>query len=354
MENVTAVKDLLCPNDWLATIDLKDAYFTVPIHHSYRKFLRFCWRDIIYQFSCMPFGLCSAPRTFSKILKPVASSLREKGIRCVFYLDDILILGSSSPECLNNTKLTVNLLQSLGFVINEEKSKLVPAQQVEYLGFLINSKNMSLSLNQEKLNRIISHCKEALSAHTSSIRDLASLIGKMSATIQAVLPAPLFYRHLQLDKIAALREHCNYESEVILSEESRNELQTWIQYLQVWNGRTIVQQSPNVTIQTDASLDGWGACLARLRVGGRWTSQEMEYHINYLELLAVLYALQTLLKDHRELHVRLQMDNSTAVSYINHKGGTRSVNLVQLALKIWLWCLQRNIILTAEQFCRAL
>ncbi|XP_038066498.1 uncharacterized protein LOC119736556 [Patiria miniata] len=257
-------------------------------------------------------------------------------------------MGTSARDCLNSTNLAVNLLQDLGFIVNKEKSNLIPTQQVEYLGFVINSKNMTLSLNQGKINNIISHCREVLSAHTTSVRDLASLIGKMSATIQAVFPAPLFYRHLQLEKIASLREHYNYETEVTLSKEARDELRTWTQYLQAWNGRGIVLQTPDLTIQTDASLSGWGACLGNQRVGGRWTPQEKINHINYLEVLAAFYALRTLLKDRQNVHVRLQMDNSTAISYINHKGGTRSVSLVQLALKIWLWCLQRSLILTAE------
>ena len=348
MENITAVKHLLVRDDWLVTIDLKDAYFTVPIYQAHRKYLRFCWKGVIHQFTCMPFGLCSAPRTFTKILKPVASSLRERGIRCVFYLDDILIMGASAQDCLDSTNLAVNLLQDLGFIINKEKSHLTPTQQVEYLGFVVNSKTMSLSLSQDKISKIVSHCREVMSAHTNSVRDLASLIGKMSATIQAVFPAPLFYRHLQLDKIASLRENYSYETDVILSKEAKNELKAWTQFLHAWNGRAIVQHTPDLTIQTDASANGWGACLAHQQAGGRWTSQEKLNHINYLELLAVFYALKTLLRGRRDLHVRLQMDNSTAISYINHMGGTRSISLVHLALKIWLWCLQRSIVLTAE------
>ncbi|KAI8518767.1 hypothetical protein Bbelb_020240 [Branchiostoma belcheri] len=73
----------------LPTTDLKDAYFTVPIFHNHRKYLRFIWKDSLYEFAVLPFGLSSAPRVFTKILKPIAAQLRALGVRLVIYLDDI-------------------------------------------------------------------------------------------------------------------------------------------------------------------------------------------------------------------------------------------------------------------------
>ena len=60
MEGVSMLKDLLKPNDFLTKIDLKDAYLTVPVWIHHRKFLRFLWRDTVWEFACLPFGLASA------------------------------------------------------------------------------------------------------------------------------------------------------------------------------------------------------------------------------------------------------------------------------------------------------
>ena len=60
-----------------------------------KKYLCFQWTNICYAFQGLSFGLNTAPRVFTKLIKPIAASLRKRGIRIIVYLDDFLILGSS-------------------------------------------------------------------------------------------------------------------------------------------------------------------------------------------------------------------------------------------------------------------
>lgn len=122
LENWSLVIRLMLPNYFMATIDLEDAYFSIPICPSNRRFLCFRWKNVTYQFTALPFGLATAPYIFTKILKPVIGSLRSSGFQSVVYLDDILVLGPSRQECLSNIRATMTLLQSLGFTINVSKS----------------------------------------------------------------------------------------------------------------------------------------------------------------------------------------------------------------------------------------
>ena len=66
METLEFAVTLIRPNCYLASIDLKDAYFTIPIAQEHRKFLRFQWRDKLCKFTCLCFGLTSAPRIFTR------------------------------------------------------------------------------------------------------------------------------------------------------------------------------------------------------------------------------------------------------------------------------------------------
>ena len=87
------LRDLLRKGDIMVKIDLKDAYFTVPVWRNHQKFLRFVRKETMYEFVCLPFGLASAPRVFTKLMKPVVALLRQLGIRLIIYLDDMLIMA---------------------------------------------------------------------------------------------------------------------------------------------------------------------------------------------------------------------------------------------------------------------
>ena len=177
-------------------------------------------------------------------------------------------------------------------------------------------------------------------------RTLSRLIGKMNAANQVIPPVPLFYRSLQMELSAALREaDQDYETTILLSEDSKEELVWWDTEIVKWNGRTILAQEPQMVIESDASKLGWGQVIS---TGGPWSAQKKSQHINCLELLAATLALQTFVKNNREVSVLLKIDNMAAVAYINNEGGTVSKELVSLTRKLWMWCLEKNIHIQAQ------
>jgi hypothetical protein len=72
-------------------------------------------------------------------MKPVVASLRSQGIRLIIYLDDILIIASSVETLNLHKKIAIDLLESLGFLINYKKSNLIPSQQIVFLGMLVDA-----------------------------------------------------------------------------------------------------------------------------------------------------------------------------------------------------------------------
>lgn len=118
LEDIRTATKLLSAKCVMIKIDLKEAYFSVSIHKNYRQYLRFQWQNKLYQFKVLPFGLCTAPYVFTKLMKPVIEHLRCQGITCTVYLDDILLIFDNHTEANQGTKIAINLLEYLGFTIN--------------------------------------------------------------------------------------------------------------------------------------------------------------------------------------------------------------------------------------------
>lgn len=124
MEGLHTVKAILQGGNWMAKIDLKDAFFMLPITPQYCHKLRMK----TFQFNCLPFRLCIAPRVFTKLLKPVIEKLRTMGIHLVIYMDDMILMAASTHLLRKHIQLTLFLLENLGFIINSKKSILKPIQ----------------------------------------------------------------------------------------------------------------------------------------------------------------------------------------------------------------------------------
>ena len=126
MLTVGALLRCVREGDWFTSLDLKDAYLHVPVRQAHRKFLRFAFMGMAYEYQCLPFGYSLAPRTFSKCVETALEPLRRQGKRILFYLDDLLILSNSEETARRDTMLVINHLSFLGFAI---MGKELPAPQ---------------------------------------------------------------------------------------------------------------------------------------------------------------------------------------------------------------------------------
>ena len=62
--------------EWFTSLDLKDAYFHVPIDRDHWPFLRFAFQGQAYQFRVLPFGLSLSPRVFTRVVATALSPLQ--------------------------------------------------------------------------------------------------------------------------------------------------------------------------------------------------------------------------------------------------------------------------------------
>lgn len=174
----------------MVNLDLKDAYLVVPIHLPHRRFLQFRWRDQIFEFTALPFGLASAPWCFAKELHLAVEFLRGQGIRLIIYLDDMLLMAQCPLMLTSHLQQTISLLQGLGFVINSQKSILTPSHSLVFLGFIIDSVQATLSLPSHKMSKIRHKLRQTIAKTRISLWQIARLVGLLVSSIQAIFPGP--------------------------------------------------------------------------------------------------------------------------------------------------------------------
>ena len=347
MDGLDKAVKMMRQDCFMASMDLKDAYFSVPIHPEHQKYLKLFWRWKLFKFVCMPQGLACAPRVFTKLAKVRYSKLRAAGHESVGYIDDSYLQGADFQECARNAQSSWKLFYDLGFIIHPIKSVLTPVQILVFLEFVLNSIRMTVSLTQEKAQRLTEACSELLNTAFPTIRSVAQIVGSMVAAFAGVQFGPLYYRQLEIDRANALKmNRGNYETHMELSQRAKDDLLWWINNV-ADSSRPVSVGNPDITIQSDASTLGWGAALGSDRAGGRWSIEEAAHHINYLELLAAHFALQSFCAKTENKHVTLLVDNVTAVAHINNMGGSRSKHCNEIGRTIWLWCKDRNIWLSA-------
>ena len=114
MESLQIVLNIIRPNCWMASVDLKDAFYTVPIHTDHQKFLKFKWQEHCYAFRGMRNGYSEAMRVFTNLLKPLFSILRSHGHLSVVFVDDSYLQGRTFSTCEDNVNATVDLLNCTG------------------------------------------------------------------------------------------------------------------------------------------------------------------------------------------------------------------------------------------------
>ena len=341
MESLKQALHMIKRGVFLASVDIKDAFYSVPIHMEHRKYLKFMWKGQAYRFCAMPNGYLDAMRVFTKLLKPVFSSLRERGYESIIYVDDSLLQGNSEEECFENVSATLHALQELGFIIHPKKSTLIPTQRLEFLGFIIDTVQMTVTLTDRKKQKILKMGLGLLSSQSVSIHMVSSFVGNITAACEGVPYGKLHYRHIEVSKTISLKKSgFNFEGPCYLSRKALEEITWWTNNIEDAFAHIKAVPPVDYTIFTDASKKdggGWGASNnIHEDINGRWSFEEQLLDINCLELMAIKLAILAYVPLCGDIkHVRIMSDNTSAISYINKMGGTHCMTQNDLAVEIW-------------------
>ncbi|XP_074492936.1 uncharacterized protein LOC141768506 [Sebastes fasciatus] len=329
--------------EWFTTIDLKDAYFHVPICRAHWQFLRFAFQGQAYEFKVLPFGLSLSPRVFTRVVAAALSPLQRAGLKILPYLDDWLVCASSREQVMQHTERVLAHVQSLGFRVNLKKSNLEPRQETVFLGLCLNSLMMKASLTPQRVARILTVLRIFRLGKRLQLVHFQRLLGLISAAVLVIPLGLLRARPLQR-WLNAFNLHPQRVRHVKLrvTQSCQRALSPWRDHKLLTQGVPLGNlPSRRTLVSTDTSMTGWGAVWEGRMARGVWKPPWDTEHINVLELRAVHLAFRAFLPFIRGRHVLVKSDSSAAVYHVNHQGGTKSLRCLKAAQRLLPWAFPR-------------
>ena len=155
-----------------------------------------------------------------------------------------------------------------------------------------------------------------------------------------------FYRILEKQKILGLKLHSDkFDGNIAPNIESKKQIYWWINNI-FGSFACLNIPDPDITIYTDASLTGWGIPAGKTPLGGGWDGNEIT-HINVLELKVIQVRVLTYCKHKNIKHVKIMSDNTTAIPYINKKGGLKPQECNKITKETWIWYTSRDLHISA-------
>ncbi|GBN95947.1 Retrovirus-related Pol polyprotein from transposon 297 [Araneus ventricosus] len=236
--------DALNGSQWFSTLDLKSGYWQVEIQPEDKEKTAFTTGQGLWQFMVMPFGLCNAPATFERLMETVLRGLTSEA--CLVYLDDIIIVGRTLQEHLNNIRKVFQRLQKANLKLSPEKCRFF-RKEVSYLGHIISADGVKT--DPEKTKAVVDWPRP------ETVHDVRSFLGLCTYYRRFVRNFSAIARPLH--KLTEARSNFNWTEEC---EKSFNSLK---QALITSPVLTYPRTDKEFILDTDASNEGIGAVLSQ-------------------------------------------------------------------------------------------
>ncbi|GBM71467.1 Retrovirus-related Pol polyprotein from transposon 297 [Araneus ventricosus] len=274
--------DALNGSQWFTTLDLKSGYWQIEIRPEDREKTAFTTGQGLWQFKVMPFGLCNAPETFERLMETVLRGLSSEA--CLVYLDDIIIVGRTFEEHLNNLRKVFQRLQKANLKLNLKKCRFFQ-KEVTYLGHVISAEGVKT--DPEKIKAVVDWPRP------ETVHDLRSFLGLCTYYRRFVKNFSTIAKPLY--KLTEAKSNFNWTEEC---EKSFNSLKQALTSSPIL---TYPRTDKDFILDTDASNEGIGAVLSQNigneeRVIAYFSKSlgkpERNYCVTRKELLAIVKSIE--------------------------------------------------------------
>jgi hypothetical protein len=283
LPRIDSTLDTLSGSQWFSTIDMLSGYWQVKIADEDRPKTAFGTTEGLFEFKVMPFGLCNAPATFQRLMDLILAGMQWS--QCLVYIDDVVVVGRTFEEHLQNLQAVFLRLKQAGLKIKPSKSVFFQ-KSVRYLGYLVTTDG--IQPDPDKVNKVTEW------PVPSSVREVQQFIGFASYYRRFVKDFSTIARPLH--QLSQRGVHFNWSKEC---NDAFSMLRVCLSSSPVL---AYPDFSRTFTLDTDASDKGIGAVLSQLDDEGRervivygshlLTKPERRYCVTRRELLAAVFFIK--------------------------------------------------------------
>ncbi|XP_075715671.1 uncharacterized protein LOC142750558 [Rhinoderma darwinii] len=308
----------------LAKTDIEAAFRLLPVHPDSFCLLGCYWQEEYFVDCCLPMGCsisCAYFEMFSTFLEWVVR--REAQVQsALHYLDDFLFIGPPGTYvCAGLLHTMERVARDFGVPLAPEKTE-GPMTVIKFLGIMIDSDNMECRLPDDKLLEMRELVVSALRRKKIQLRDLQSLLGHLNFACRIMPMGRVFCRRLASATAGVHSPH----HFIRLSAELKADLLVWGEFLQTYNGRSVLMYQPVSSVDLELYTDASGACGFGAYFQGQWcagvwpdTWHECGFvrNLALLELFPIVVAAELWGDCLRDRRVRFVCDNLGVVQAVN-------------------------------------
>jgi hypothetical protein len=330
----------------MAKMDVKSAYRIIPVRPADWSILGIYWQQRFFFHRTLPFGLRSSCHLWERYATAVqwiiTNILHIDNI--THYVDDFFLAALRDHQCGDDLRRTKSIWSELG-VPDEAKKTEGPSTRLVFLGILIDSEAMSISLHQTRLAAIRTTLRSWQQRTTCSLRQLQSIIGVLSFASMVVRHGRTFLQHMRDAATTYNDVDDPHDTTVVpLSADFQEDITWWYQFMAQWNGVSLLwdtewmDTSDILQPHTDACVEGYAAVCGKEWFHARWTEGQRQLaqdasmtrdSMPWKELYAIVAAAATWGQRWSRRKVIFYTDCMPVVQALN-KGASRTRRMMQL------------------------
>ena len=334
---------------YLAKTDIKSAFRIIPIRPDQYHLLGFQWEGSYYYDRCLPMGCSSSCSIFEAFSTSLEYIIRSKvtNVSIIHILDDFLFVSNSYEDCYNALMLFLEICQEIGVPMALDKT-FGPYQALPFAGILLDSRDMSASLPEDKIEKFINYIDVILNSRTVTLKQVQSVVGMLNFACTIIEPARAFSRRLiDLTKGLTIPYH-----HIKVTRQSKEDLKVWKQFLLGYNRKTFFLDYKFVSTKvlhlfTDSCTTvGFGGYYGDKWFCGKWPKACHGLHISLLELYPIFLAFQLYGYNFKNRCICIHSDNIAVVHILNSSTSKDPLMMIMVR-KLILFCMLNNIYIKA-------